>query len=202
MAPDEQEPQALVESDEEGEMGEVSDEEKAAAAGPRGSGGDDPQAAGERSPSPSLQQQQHGSPVYTAARLPDDKEQLQHWKEQEQRGEQGEEEAVHDAGLARGGDGEAVAADAQMEDADGAELLLGGGGEDDDEEEDGGGDMEDDAEDPASRLNELEAYLRQPDAVMEPGIMDRLREYVLANGHPQQAVEHLTDSYVGGWVGW
>ncbi|KAL4427705.1 hypothetical protein ABPG75_001794 [Micractinium tetrahymenae] len=47
------------------------------------------------------------------------------------------------------------------------------------------------------RLNELEAQLRQPDAVMEPGIMDRLRDYVMANGHPQAAVEHLTDSYVG-----
>lgn len=33
--------------------------------------------------------------------------------------------------------------------------------------------------------------------VMEPNIMDRLREYVMANGHPQQAVEYLTDSYVG-----
>ncbi|PRW60315.1 Negative elongation factor D [Chlorella sorokiniana] len=47
------------------------------------------------------------------------------------------------------------------------------------------------------KLNELEAQLRQPDAVMEPGIMDRLREYVMANGHPQAAVEYLTDSYVG-----
>lgn len=33
--------------------------------------------------------------------------------------------------------------------------------------------------------------------VMEPGIMGRLREYVMANGHPQAAVEYLTDSYVG-----
>ncbi|GAB4822406.1 hypothetical protein N2152v2_009452 [Parachlorella kessleri] len=51
--------------------------------------------------------------------------------------------------------------------------------------------------DPSSKLNELEAFLRQPDAVMEPNIMDRLREYVMAHGHPQQAVEYLTDSYVG-----
>ena len=51
------------------------------------------------------------------------------------------------------------------------------------------------------RLNELEAQLRQPDAVMEPGIMDRLRDYVMANGHPQAAVEHLTDSYVGEFEG-
>ena len=47
------------------------------------------------------------------------------------------------------------------------------------------------------QLNALEAVLRQADAVMEPGIMERLRGYVMANGHPQAAVEHLTDSYVG-----
>jgi hypothetical protein len=35
--------------------------------------------------------------------------------------------------------------------------------------------------------------------VMEPGVMDRLREYVMANGHPQAAVEYLTESYVGEW---
>lgn len=29
--------------------------------------------------------------------------------------------------------------------------------------------------------------------------MARLREYVMANGHPQAAVEYLTDSYVGEW---
>jgi hypothetical protein len=51
------------------------------------------------------------------------------------------------------------------------------------------------------KLNELEAALRAPDAVMEPGVMDRLREYVMANGHPQAAVEYLTESYVGEW-GW
>ena len=48
------------------------------------------------------------------------------------------------------------------------------------------------------KLNELEAVLRQGDAVMEPAIMERLREYVMANGHPQAAVEYLTESYVGG----
>eukprot|EP00887_Chlorella_sp_A99_P003095 scaffold9.g3095.t1 len=53
------------------------------------------------------------------------------------------------------------------------------------------------AEEEASKLNELEAFLRQPDAVMEPDILGRLREYVLARGNPKQAVEHLTDSYVG-----
>ncbi|EFN60006.1 hypothetical protein CHLNCDRAFT_133173 [Chlorella variabilis] len=47
------------------------------------------------------------------------------------------------------------------------------------------------------KLNELEAVLRQGDAVMEPAIMERLREYVMANGHPQAAVEYLTESYVG-----
>ena len=61
------------------------------------------------------------------------------------------------------------------------------------------------ATDQVSKLNELEALLRQPDAVMEPDILLRLREYVVAQGNPKQAVEHLTDSYVGerrGGVGW
>lgn len=51
--------------------------------------------------------------------------------------------------------------------------------------------------DVSSRLNELEAVLRQPDSVMEPTILDSLREYVLSQGQPQQAVEFLTESYVG-----
>lgn len=55
-----------------------------------------------------------------------------------------------------------------------------------------------DMPDHSSTLNELEAFLRQPDAIMEPSIVDRLREYVMANGHPQQAVEYLSDSYQGG----
>ncbi|RMZ53126.1 hypothetical protein APUTEX25_005115 [Auxenochlorella protothecoides] len=54
-----------------------------------------------------------------------------------------------------------------------------------------------DMPDHSSTLNELEAFLRQPDAIMEPSIVDRLREYVMANGHPQQAVEYLSDSYQG-----
>lgn len=54
-----------------------------------------------------------------------------------------------------------------------------------------------DLTDHAARLNELEAVLRQPDAVMEPNILKNLREYVVAQGHPQQAVEFLTENYVG-----
>jgi hypothetical protein len=59
------------------------------------------------------------------------------------------------------------------------------------------GDEDPSSSDRASRLNRLEAFLRQPDAVMEPGVTERLREYVLAEGHPQQAVEFLTEGYVG-----
>lgn len=74
------------------------------------------------------------------------------------------------------------------------------------EEEAGAGSDDAAAAEQQRRLNELEAQLRQPDAVMEPGIMERLRDYVMANGHPQAAVEHLTDSYVGelhaGLGGW
>lgn len=51
--------------------------------------------------------------------------------------------------------------------------------------------------DSAARLNELEATLRQPDAVMEPTILTSLRDYVVANGHPQHAVELLTENYAG-----
>ena len=51
--------------------------------------------------------------------------------------------------------------------------------------------------DSATRLNVLEAILRKPDAVMEPAIMNSLREYVVAGGHPQHAVELLTEHYVG-----
>jgi len=51
--------------------------------------------------------------------------------------------------------------------------------------------------DSAARLNELEATLRQPDAVMEPNILASLRDYVKAQGHPKHAVEILTENYVG-----
>ena len=54
-----------------------------------------------------------------------------------------------------------------------------------------------DRPDSAARLNQLEAQLRQPDAVNEPSVLNLLREYVVANGHPQQAVELLTENYVG-----
>lgn len=51
--------------------------------------------------------------------------------------------------------------------------------------------------DAAATLNELEAFLRQPDAVLEPTIVERLKEYVMCHGQPQQAVEYLTDGYQG-----
>lgn len=51
--------------------------------------------------------------------------------------------------------------------------------------------------DPTNRLNQVESFLRQPDAVMEPDILSRLRDYVAAQGNPQAAVEFLTDGYVG-----
>ena len=60
--------------------------------------------------------------------------------------------------------------------------------------------MADDHIDPdpqSSRLNELEAFLRRPDAVMEPDILQRLGEYVTAQGRPQAAVEFLAEGYVG-----
>lgn len=54
--------------------------------------------------------------------------------------------------------------------------------------------------DEVATLNEVEAYLRAPDAIMEPDIVDRLRCYVQAQGHPQQAVEFLSDGYQGACV--
>jgi hypothetical protein len=53
------------------------------------------------------------------------------------------------------------------------------------------------AENHAARLNELEAFLRAPDAIMEPNITNKLREYIMAQGKPPQAVEFLTEGYVG-----
>ena len=51
--------------------------------------------------------------------------------------------------------------------------------------------------DAPATLNELEAFLRQPDAVLEPTIVERLKQYVMCQGQPQQAVEYLTDGYQG-----
>jgi len=52
-------------------------------------------------------------------------------------------------------------------------------------------------DDTTARLNQVESFLRQPDAVMEPDVLSRLRDYVSAQGNPQAAVEFLTDGYVG-----
>ena len=51
-----------------------------------------------------------------------------------------------------------------------------------------------------AELNQLEQVMRQPDAVMEPGILVKLRQYVAKGGSPRDVVEMLTDSYVGGPV--
>lgn len=47
------------------------------------------------------------------------------------------------------------------------------------------------------QLHRLESFLRRPDAVMEPTILDTLRDYVIAQGDPRQAVKLLTENYVG-----
>lgn len=49
----------------------------------------------------------------------------------------------------------------------------------------------------AQVLNELEVALRKTDAVLEPGVLSTLGEYVSRNGNPAQAIEYLTDGYVG-----
>jgi hypothetical protein len=48
-----------------------------------------------------------------------------------------------------------------------------------------------------AELNQLEQLLRQPDAVMEPGILEKLRQYVAKGGSPKDVVEMLADNYVG-----
>lgn len=47
------------------------------------------------------------------------------------------------------------------------------------------------------QLNQLEDFLRQPDAVMEPNILSVLRRYISDNGKPAEVVEMLSDSYAG-----
>jgi TH1 protein len=51
--------------------------------------------------------------------------------------------------------------------------------------------------DVATELNQLEAFLRQPDAIMEPRILDVLRRYVSDGGTPMTVVEFLSENYVG-----
>ena len=52
-------------------------------------------------------------------------------------------------------------------------------------------------QDNAADLAQLEATLRQPDAVLEPGVLGVLRRYVAAGGEPPRVVEALADGYVG-----
>lgn len=46
-------------------------------------------------------------------------------------------------------------------------------------------------------LNRVEADLRRKDAIMEPGVMDKLRQYVKAGGQPSTAIEMLSENYKG-----
>lgn len=46
-------------------------------------------------------------------------------------------------------------------------------------------------------LNELEVALRKTDAVLEPGVLSTLGEYLRQNGNASQAIEYLSDGYVG-----
>ena len=48
-----------------------------------------------------------------------------------------------------------------------------------------------------AELNQLEQFLQQPDAIMEPNILDVLRRYVSAGGEATVVVEMLSDNYVG-----
>lgn len=49
-------------------------------------------------------------------------------------------------------------------------------------------------------LAALEAALRQPDAVLEPGVLGVLRRYVSEGGRPATVVELLSENYVGACV--
>jgi TH1 protein len=46
-------------------------------------------------------------------------------------------------------------------------------------------------------LNQLELFLQQADAIMEPDILSVLRKYVSDGGNPATVVEMLSDSYHG-----
>lgn len=49
----------------------------------------------------------------------------------------------------------------------------------------------------AELLNQLEGVLQKPDAVMEPDILSKLISYAKNNGDPRQAIEYMSDGYVG-----
>eukprot|EP00951_Prasinocladus_malaysianus_P023271 scaffold197222_cov30-Prasinocladus_malaysianus.AAC.1 len=46
-------------------------------------------------------------------------------------------------------------------------------------------------------LERLEAKLKEPDAILEPQILDTLRRYVMKGGEPQTVVAVLSDNYAG-----
>lgn len=46
-------------------------------------------------------------------------------------------------------------------------------------------------------IKQLELLFRQPDAVMEPGIFDKIKTYVAAGGNAPNAVQDLSDGYQG-----
>ena len=49
----------------------------------------------------------------------------------------------------------------------------------------------------SARLKILEKQLEKKDAVMEPKILDRVKEYVGLGGNPQEAIRYLVDNYKG-----
>ncbi|KAF6256017.1 TH1 protein-domain-containing protein [Scenedesmus sp. NREL 46B-D3] len=46
-------------------------------------------------------------------------------------------------------------------------------------------------------LAELEAQLRAPDSILEPEVLDLLKDYLRAGGKPQAAIEDLSENYCG-----
>eukprot|EP00882_Tetradesmus_deserticola_P022149 GHRQ01024038.1.p1 GENE.GHRQ01024038.1~~GHRQ01024038.1.p1 ORF type:complete len:127 (+),score=32.03 GHRQ01024038.1:531-911(+) len=46
-------------------------------------------------------------------------------------------------------------------------------------------------------LAELEAQLRAPDSILEPNVLDLLKDYLRAGGKPQAAIEDLSENYCG-----
>lgn len=46
-------------------------------------------------------------------------------------------------------------------------------------------------------LSELESKLRAPDSILEPGVLDLLKDYLRAGGKPQAAIEDLSENYSG-----
>lgn len=55
--------------------------------------------------------------------------------------------------------------------------------------------------DGSNLLSELEAQLRAPDSIMEPGVLDLLKDYLRAGGKPSAAIEDLSENYEGGLPG-